>query len=263
VSIAPRADQWVQITDGPFADEIGVLETILPDGVTARVLVSHHGRRAPIELTREQYEPIDADSVGLVAATSNPHKLEEIHAVLEPLRVRVFSLTDFAVTESIPEPDENADTFAGNAAIKAIEYARALGRPCLADDSGLEVDALRGAPGVHSARYAGVEGSRAERDAANNAKLLGALKDVPDDQRAARFVCAMCVADPDGTIIAVSRGTFDGVIGRAPRGDNGFGYDPLLVLPDGRTSAELSPEEKNARSHRGAALRSLAQTLSL
>ncbi len=198
----------------------------------------------------------------LIVATSNPHKLEEIRQVLDPLGVRVLSLGD-ADAADLPEPDENADTFAGNAAIKATEYARALGRPCLADDSGLEVDALGGAPGVYSARYAGVGDTRAERDAANNAKLLGALKDVPDDQRAARFVCAMCVADPDGAIIATSRGTFDGVIGRAPRGANGFGYDPLLVLPDGRTSAELTPDEKNARSHRGAALRSLAQSLSL
>lgn len=201
-------------------------------------------------------------SAELLAATSNPHKLDEIRAVLAPLGLRVLSLAD-AGAGDLPEPDENADTFAGNAEIKAVAYARATGRVCLADDSGLEVDALNGAPGVYSARYAGVEGSRAERDAANNAKLLAALKDVPNDQRAARFVCAMCVADPDGTIVATSRGTFDGVIGRAPRGDNGFGYDPLLILPDGRTSAELSPDEKSARSHRGAALRELVKTLRL
>ncbi len=197
----------------------------------------------------------------LLAATSNPHKLDEIRAVLAPLGVRVLSLDD-AGAGGLPEPDENADTFAGNAAIKAISYAKATGRVCLADDSGLEVDALAGAPGVYSARYAGVGDTRAERDAANNAKLLDALADVPDEARTARFVCAMCVADPDGTVVATSRGTFDGVIGRAPRGDNGFGYDPLLVLPDGRTSAELPPDEKNARSHRGVALQSLAPLLS-
>jgi len=197
----------------------------------------------------------------LLAATSNPHKLDEIRAVLAPLGVRVLSLDD-AGAGDLPEPIEDADTFAGNAAIKAIAYAKATGRVCLADDSGLEVDALGGAPGVYSARYAGTGDTRAERDAANNAKLLGALAHVPDEKRAARFVCAMCVADPAGTIIATSRGTFDGVIGHAPRGANGFGYDPLLVLPDGRTSAELSSDEKNARSHRGAALQSLAPLLS-
>jgi XTP/dITP diphosphohydrolase len=196
----------------------------------------------------------------LLAATSNPHKLDEIRAVLAPLAMRVLSLDDAGCAD-LPEPDENADTFAGNAEIKAVAYAKATGRVCLADDSGLEVDALDGAPGVYSARYAGVGDTRAERDAANNAKLLDALKDVPDAQRTARFVCAMCVADPDGNNIATSRGTFGGVIGRAPRGDNGFGYDPLLVLPDGRTSAELPPAEKNARSHRGAALRELVKTL--
>jgi XTP/dITP diphosphohydrolase len=127
----------------------------------------------------------------------------------------------------------------------------------LADDSGLEVDALGGAPGVHSAYYAGKFATRVERDPANNAKLLKALEGVPDAQRTARVVCVLCIARPDGTILAESRGTFDGVIGHAPRGANGFGYDPLLVLPDGRTSAELSSDEKNARSHRGNALRAL------
>ncbi len=196
----------------------------------------------------------------LLVASSNPHKVEEIRAVLAPLGVEVLSLSDVGAGD-MPEPVEDAETFAGNAAIKAFAYAKATGRVCLADDSGLEVDALGGAPGVYSARYAGVEGSREERDAANNAKLLDALRDVPDAERGARFVCAMCVADADGNVIATSRGTFEGMIGHAPRGTNGFGYDPLLVLADGRTSAELSAEEKNARSHRGAALRSLASKL--
>lgn len=193
----------------------------------------------------------------LLAATTNPHKLEEIRAVLEPLVVRVLSLKDVD-GGGIAEPDEDADTFAGNAEIKAVAYAKATGRVCLADDSGLEVDAIDGAPGVYSARYSGLGETRAERDAANNVKLLDVLKDVSNDQRAARFVCAMCVADADGNVLATSRGAFEGVIGREARGANGFGYDPLLVLDDGRTSAELSAEEKNARSHRGAALRSLA-----
>ena len=196
----------------------------------------------------------------LLVATTNPHKLDEIRELLAPLGLHVLSLAHAGLTD-LPEPEENADTFAGNAAIKATAYSRAAARPCLADDSGLEVDALHGAPGVHSARFAGVGDSRAERDAANNAKLLDALKNTPDAQRSARFVCAMCVAVADGTVIATSRGEFPGTIGRSPRGSNGFGYDPLLLLPDGRTSAELSPDEKNARSHRGRALAALAPQL--
>jgi XTP/dITP diphosphohydrolase len=137
---------------------------------------------------------------------------------------------------------------------------------CLADDSGLEVDALGGAPGIHSARYAGVGAgvgtSRAERDDANNRKLLEALRDVPPERRTARFVCAMCLADRDGTVLAETRGEFEGVITDHPRGANGFGYDPLLYLPDRNcTSAELPPHEKNARSHRGQAARQLADHL--
>jgi len=193
----------------------------------------------------------------LVIATSNPHKVEEIGAVLGQLGIQCLPLGD----PGIPEPKEDGATFEANARIKAIAYAKALGCTVLADDSGLEVDALGGAPGVHSAYYAGVGATRAERDPANNAKLLKALEGVPDAQRNARFVCVLCIARPDGTILAESRGTFDGVIGHAPRGAHGFGYDPLLVLPDGRTSAELSSDEKNARSHRGNALRALVPKL--
>ena len=161
----------------------------------------------------------------------------------------------------MPEPEEDGATFEENARIKAVAYARALGETVLADDSGLEVDALGGAPGVHSARYAGIGEAREERDRANNAKLLAALEGIPDARRTARFVCVLCVARPDGTVVAEARGTFDGVIGHAPLGSNGFGYDPLLVLDDGRTSAELPSAEKNARSHRGNALRVLVGTL--
>jgi XTP/dITP diphosphohydrolase len=160
----------------------------------------------------------------------------------------------------LPEPEEDAETFEGNAAIKAVYYARATGMVCLADDSGLMVDALGGAPGVRSARYAGgggVGATRAERDAANNAKLLGELAGVPDAHRTARFVCAMVLASPAGEILATTRGTFEGRIGLAPKGSNGFGYDPLLVIDDGRTSADLSEAEKNARSHRGEAARAM------
>ncbi|MAB84044.1 MAG: non-canonical purine NTP pyrophosphatase [Phycisphaerae bacterium] len=196
----------------------------------------------------------------ILLATSNPHKLDEVRAVLGPLGFEVSSLDD--VPGSHPEPVEDADTFEGNARIKAVEYARSTSLRCLADDSGLEVDALHGAPGVHSARYAGVDGDRADRDGANNDKLLAALADVPDELRSARFVCCMCLADPDGSIVAETRGTFDGTVIRTPAGENGFGYDPLLFIPElGCTSAELPPHEKNARSHRGDATRKMAERL--
>ena len=201
----------------------------------------------------------------IVFATTNPHKIDEVAQILAPSGILVIGLGaihggEHSPVEQIPEPVEDADTFEGNARIKAIAYAKAMGEACLADDSGLEVDALDGAPGVHSARYAGTGSTRQERDAANNAKLLAALKDTDDEARTARFVCAMCLAAPDGTILAETRGTFEGVIVRAPKGTNGFGYDPLLLIPQlGVTSAELSPDEKNARSHRGAAARKMAE----
>lgn len=193
----------------------------------------------------------------ITIATSNPHKVDEISATLGLLGITCVALgrTD------IPEPEEDGATFEENARIKAVAYAHALGETVLADDSGLEVDALGGAPGVHSARYAGIGATREERDRANNAKLLAALEGVPDALRTARFVCVLSIARADGTIVAESRGTFEGVIGHGPRGTNGFGYDPLLILEDGRTSAELSSVEKNARSHRGNALRLLVPKL--
>jgi XTP/dITP diphosphohydrolase len=198
----------------------------------------------------------------LIIATTNPNKVREIGQVLVPLGIQVVGLGELAA--SIPEPVEDADTFEGNARIKAIAYARALGESCLAEDSGLEVDALAGAPGVHSARYAGVGSTREEKDRANNDKLLGALAGVAVERRAARFVCAMCLVDAAGEVLFETRGTYDGVIAEAPRGKGGFGYDPLLWLPDvGKTSAELGAEEKNARSHRGKATRALAEWLAL
>ncbi|MGI9014129.1 MAG: non-canonical purine NTP pyrophosphatase [Phycisphaerales bacterium] len=202
----------------------------------------------------------------LLIATSNPHKVDEIRAVLDPLG---FHLDDLrSIVPPPQEPLEDAPTFAGNARIKATAYARMTGRWCLADDSGLEVDALGGQPGVHSARYArhsdgSLYANRKFQDKANNRALLDALVDVPDMQRTARFVCAMCIADPDGHIIAESRGEFAGVIVTdGPRGCNGFGYDPLLYIPElNCTSAELAPTEKNARSHRGHAARAIASML--
>ncbi len=201
-----------------------------------------------------------ATATELLFASSNPHKVEEVRAILHPLGVDVVGLD--ALDDVPPEPEETGATFEENARIKAIAYAEATGRLCLADDSGLEVDALKGAPGVHSARYAGSGETRGERDAANNDRLLRELAGVPHEQRTARFVCVMAIADPAGRIVHEARGTFEGIIGDAPRGANGFGYDPLLFLPDRScTSAELSSEEKNARSHRGQAARQMAEWL--
>jgi XTP/dITP diphosphohydrolase len=196
----------------------------------------------------------------VIFATSNPHKVAEARAILAPLGIDVRSLDDLGC--KLPEPEEDGATFEDNARLKARYYARALGVTCLAEDSGLEVDALGGAPGVHSARYSGTTGSRDERDRANNEKLLRELEGVPAERRQARFVCTLALAEPDGAIQAEARGTYEGRIAFAAQGTNGFGYDPLLFLPDrGCTSAELSPSEKHARSHRGLALRKLAALL--
>jgi XTP/dITP diphosphohydrolase len=198
--------------------------------------------------------------VAILFATTNAHKLSEASAILEPFAIELHSLG--SLSGEFPEPVEDGDTFEANAALKARYYAKLTGLRCLAEDSGIEVDALGGAPGVYSARYSGVEGPASERDRANNDKLLAALQGVPAERRQARFVCAACVADAGGRVLAEARGTFEGAIADAPRGTNGFGYDPLLYLPDrGCTSAELSSAEKHARSHRGEALRLLAPRL--
>jgi XTP/dITP diphosphohydrolase len=198
--------------------------------------------------------------IQILFATTNTHKLSEARAILAPLGIALQSLATLG--GSYPEPVEDGDTFEANAALKARYYAKLTGMRCLAEDSGIEVDVLDGAPGVYSARYSGVEGSAAERDRANNDKLLAALVGVPTERRQARFVCAACVASPEGQVLAEARGEFEGLIAERPRGQNGFGYDPLLFLPErGCTSAELSSEEKHARSHRGQALRRLAPLL--
>ena len=210
----------------------------------------------------------------LLIATSNPHKIEEIVSVAREMDtpLELLSLKDAGV--DVPEPVEDKDTFEGNALLKAKYYAQHAGLPCLADDSGLQVDALRGAPGVISARYSGVAGGRDVVDPANNKKLLAELGDTPASERTARFVCAMALAWPDGTRDPLQvRGTFEGRIivpeqakdpnhAYAGRGANGFGYDPLFWLENRNcTSAELSPNEKNAVSHRGSATRLLLEKL--
>lgn len=208
----------------------------------------------------------DRTSQPIVVATGNPHKLEELAAIFSPRGLAIEGLAD-QPDAPFPEPEETADTFTANATIKAAAYARMTGKPCLADDSGLEVDALGGAPGVISSHYAtdGAESGmpRAMRDLANNARLLRELELAPDDQRTARFVCVMVLATPDGTVLHETRGTMEGRIGRRPAGSNGFGYDPLfLVAPAfARTSAELEPAEKNAISHRAGAATAMADWL--
>lgn len=185
----------------------------------------------------------------LVVATSNPGKIREIWAALEDLPLRLRSLNDYA---PIPPPEETEATFEGNARLKARYYAAKLGEWVLADDSGLEVDALAGAPGVQSARYAG----ESSNDAANNAKLLHALAGVPDERRTARFRCVICVTGPgfpEGE--RCFSGAVEGRILMSPHGTEGFGYDPLFFHPAlGRTTAEIPLAEKNRISHRGKAL---------
>ena len=200
-------------------------------------------------------------STEIIVATGNPHKVEEIREILAVHGFRVLSLTDVGA-EGIPEPEEDGDTFAHNARIKATQYARAINRMVLADDSGLAVDALGGVPGVFSARWSGLGVTREERDNANNKKLLEELASTPADRRTARFVCAMCLSAADGSVIAETVGEFHGSIGTNARGVNGFGYDPLFVVDaNGRTSAELTSQQKNDRSHRGAATRAMAKFL--
>jgi XTP/dITP diphosphohydrolase len=206
----------------------------------------------------------------LVIATGNPHKVDELRAIFAEHALPVVGLRDLPGSENLREPDEPGGTFEENAAIKARSYAAQTGRICLADDSGLEIDALGGAPGVISSHYCSdgreVGMPRAERDRLNNGRVLKELESVPASERAARFVCVMVVARPDGRIIATTHGKFEGRIGappRVPAGTAGFGYDPLfLVAPQfERTSAELSVQEKNKLSHRSMAARAMAERL--
>jgi XTP/dITP diphosphohydrolase len=183
----------------------------------------------------------------LLLASSNPGKIREIRALL-PTDLAVVGLDDLG----LPSPEETGATFRENADLKALSAARASGMLALADDSGLEVEALAGAPGVRSARFAG----EPPDDARNRKALLTALSGVPEDRRSARFVCAVTIATPDG-IVGTSEGVVSGTILDQERGSRGFGYDPLFVLSNGRTIAELLDEEKNAMSHRSTAIRKI------
>lgn len=192
----------------------------------------------------------------LILATRNRGKSDEIKSILSKVgNYKLLSLLDFP---DIPEINEDRLTYAGNAIKKASIIANLKGIPTLADDSGLEVDALNGAPGIKSARFAGDDAS----DEDNNRKLLKLLKDIPEEKRSARFQCAMAFVKPSGWI-EVTTGTYEGVIIPEPRGSNGFGYDPLFYAPRlGRTFAELTRDEKNQVSHRRIALEKMKRVLS-
>ncbi|MCA9278767.1 MAG: non-canonical purine NTP pyrophosphatase [Phycisphaeraceae bacterium] len=217
---------------------------------------------------------MDFDTI--VLATANPHKVDELRAIFAQIGIDVVSLAECSTPDSgWIEPDETGTTFLENATIKALSYADQTGMVCLADDSGIEIDALGGKPGVISSHYC-TDGrdegmSRNERDAKNNERVLRELDGIAFEQRSTRFVCVMVLAQPNGNILATSGGTFEGRIGFpendtdtpshiVPRGGNGFGYDPLfLVAPDyAHTGAELSPTEKNMRSHRAHAAHEMA-----
>lgn len=188
-----------------------------------------------------------------IIATNNAKKLLELSRILNPLGIRTLSANEAGV--SLGEVEETGETFEENARLKARAALDKTGMPALADDSGLMVDALNGEPGVYSARYGG-EGAT---DAQKNEKLLKNMENVPKGKRTARFVSAICCLFPDGREIMV-RGECEGSIAYAPRGEGGFGYDPVFLVGE-RSYAQLTPEEKDAVSHRGQALRKLSEEL--
>lgn len=197
-----------------------------------------------------------SNRISLIAATKNKGKLQEFIQIFERLPFDIISMTDAGINDDI---DETGNTFEENALIKARAVWKASDKAVIADDSGLEVDALDGAPGIYSARYAGCNATDQDR----NAKLLDALKNVPQDKRTARFVCAAAIMLPSGRSLTV-RGTCEGRITFEPAGCNGFGYDPLFYVPEfGLTIAQMDADTKNKISHRGKALRKMAEQLEL
>lgn len=191
----------------------------------------------------------------LVLASGNQKKLDEMRAILEPLTLKVVPQSDFQV----PEAEETGLTFVENAILKARNAAAHTGLPAIADDSGLEVDALNGAPGIYSARFSGADAS----DAKNNALLIDMLGDLPDAPRSARYQAVLVLMrHPDDPTPLICQGTWEGEILLAPRGNGGFGYDPHFLIPElGVTAAEMDPAEKNRVSHRGHALKALMDAL--
>jgi XTP/dITP diphosphohydrolase len=194
----------------------------------------------------------------LLVATGSKHKFSELSALLDLPNTDLVSLADLGITDDI---DETGATFEDNARLKARHYALASGLPTLADDSGIEVDALGGRPGVKTRRYAGLDAT----DEKNNRKLLGEMEAFyGPDERTARYQCVLVLVD-DGEFVATTRGTFEGRVAFEPRGKGGFGYDPvfepLTEEPGGRTVAQLSPEEKNRVSHRALAALAMRERL--
>jgi XTP/dITP diphosphohydrolase len=195
----------------------------------------------------------------VLIATGNSGKVREFREMLGDAR---FDWSDLSQHREVPAVEETGKTFRTNACLKASYYATRLGTWALADDSGLEVDALNGSPGVLSARWAQVNNA-GTGDADNNALLLRQLHSVPDQNRTARFVCVLALSDPQGRIVLTARDTVEGQVIHEPRGTNGFGYDPLFLVRElgNRTTAELSPDQKHAVSHRGKALRRMNQLI--
>ena len=196
----------------------------------------------------------------ILVATTNPGKMAELSAMLDA-EVQWLSLADFAGIDEIPE---DGQTFAGNARRKAIGYAKATGLWTIADDSGLVIDALGGAPGVNSARFSGEKQSSEDRtliDHRNIAKVLKFMVDVPIEKRTARFVCSLCLANPQKVLLQ-TEGLVEGIIAEHPIGESGFGYDPIFFVSGlNKTAAQLSSQEKNSISHRGDAVRKLKPLL--
>jgi len=192
----------------------------------------------------------------VVLASGNKGKLNEFNQLLKPLNIEVVPQSDFNITSV----EETGLTFIENAILKARHASEISGLPAIADDSGLEVDALNGAPGIYSARFSGEEAT----DATNNQKLLEALKDTTNEERTARFQCVLVyLKHPADPTPIVCQGSWEGYILREPRGEQGFGYDPLFWVPSKEcSSAELNRDEKNAMSHRGKALRVLIKQMS-
>ena len=184
----------------------------------------------------------------ILLGSKNKGKIQEFQEAFQDSQIEILSLNDFP---ECPDAPETGNSFEENASQKALFYQEFTGLPSLADDSGIEVDALGGAPGIYSARYAGEPAN----DSANNQKLLENLEGIPSEKRTGRFVCVLALAK-NGQIVQLSRGTAEGIVLEAPRGENGFGYDPLFFVPNlKKTMAELSITEKRQISHRGEALR--------
>lgn len=246
----------VMTESGRFVEIQGTGEEATFDDNELNTLILH-GKAGIAELIAYQkealFDEVETEDKTIVIATRNPGKAKEFAALFAKEGYQTKTLLDYP---DLPDVEETGKTFEENARLKAETIAQLLQQPVLADDSGLVVDALNGMPGIFSARFAGERKS----DAANNAKLLHELTDVPDEQRTAHFHCTLVFAAPKKESLVVEA-DWDGQIARIPQGDNGFGYDPLFIVPGyNKTSAELTSEEKNEISHRGMAVKELERS---